>query len=106
MTTTSSPERIYDNSDEETNEDLSSDEDGIEWTNQVAKELHKPVIRKFRKGRVFTPGVNWIWACDLADLSKYKRFNNGYKYLLCVIDTFSEFRYLVPMKLKNAEETA
>ena len=50
MTTTSSPERIYDNSDEETNdnnEDLLSDEDGIEWTNQLAKELHKPVIRKF-----------------------------------------------------------
>ena len=47
MTTTSSPEQIYDDSDEETNdnnEDLSSDEDGIEWTNQLAKELHKRVI--------------------------------------------------------------
>ena len=81
---TSSPERIYDDSDNEindNNEDLSSDEDGIEWTNQLAKELHKPVKRKFRKRRVFTPAVNWIWACDLADLSMYKRSNNGYRYL-------------------------
>ena len=108
--TTSSPKLIYDETDDEDNDakndNLSSDDDGIEWTNQLAKELHKPVKRKFRKRRVFTPAVNWIWACDLADLSAYKRFNNGYKYLLCVIDTFSKYGYLIPMKLKNAEETA
>ena len=105
---TTSPQEIMDSDDNETDENASNDSTygGVEWTNQLAKELHKPIRRKFQKRRVFTPAVNWIWACDLADLSMYSRFNRGYKYILCVIDTFSKYGYMIPMKSKNAEETA
>ena len=104
---TTSPREIVDDDSDATDGDANdSSDDGVEWTNQLAKELHKPAIRKFRKRRVFTPAVNWIWACDLADLSMYSRSNKGFKYLLCVIDTFSKYGYIVPIKFKNAEETA
>ena len=104
---TTSPREIVDDDSDATDGDANdSSDDGVEWTNQLAKELHKPAIRKFRKLRVFTPAVNWIWACNLADLSMYSRSNKGFKYLLCVIDTFSKYGYIVPIKFKNAEETA
>ena len=87
-------------------ENEEEEEDGIEWTNQLSKELLKPIRRKFRKRRVFTPGVDAIWAVDTADISKFSRSNKGYKYLLCVIDTFSKYSYLIPMKTKTGKETA
>ena len=66
---TTSPQEITDSDDNKTDENASNDSTygGVEWTNQLAKELHKPIRRKFQKRRVFTPAVNWIWACDLAD---------------------------------------
>ena len=102
---TTFPQEIVDDDSYATEGDTDNLSDGgVEWTNQLAKELHKPVRRNFQKHRVFTPAVNWIWACDLADLSMYLRFNKGFKYLVCVIDTFSKYEYIIPIKSKNAEE--
>ena len=93
--------------DKDQSSDNSDENDGnIEWTNRLAKELHKPVRRKFRKRRVFSPGVDVIWAADIADMSMFSKSNNGVKYILCIIDTFSKFGIMIPMKSKTAKETA
>ena len=60
---------------------------GIE-NKQLAKELHKPIIRNFKRGKVYTSFKDNIWDVDLADMSVISKFNKGIKYLLCVIDLF------------------
>ena len=55
---------------------------------QFAKELHKPIIRKFRKRKVYSSFKDNIWGADLADIQLICKYNKGIRYLLCVIDLF------------------
>ena len=64
---------------------------GIEWSSQLADELHKPKWKRFEKGTVFAKQVNDIWTADLVDMSSFSRSNSSYKYLLTVIDVFSKY---------------
>ena len=43
-----------------------------------------------------------IWGVDLADMQLLSKFNKGIKYLLCVIDLFSKYAFVVPLKDKKA----
>ena len=42
-----------------------------------------------------------IWGVDLADMQSVSRYNKGFKYLLCVIDLFSKYARVVPIKDKK-----
>ena len=53
---------------------------------QLANELHKPVIKKFKKRKVYSSFKDSIWGVDLADMQSLSRFNKGIKYLLCAAD--------------------
>ena len=68
--------------------------------------MHKPIKRKFKKRRVNVNGIDKIWAADLADLSAFKDYNNGYTFLLLVIDTFSKYGWIIPLKNKKGETVA
>ena len=61
---------------------------------QLAEELHKPIIRKFKKRRVYSGFKDNIWGADLADMQLISKFNKGYRFLLCVIDIFSKYVYI------------
>ena len=39
-----------------------------------------------------------IWGADLADKQFISKFNKGFRFLLCVIDIFSKYAWLVPLK--------
>jgi len=67
----------------------------------LAKELHKPARTHFRKRRILTEGIDHLWAADLIDMKKYLEENEGYFYLLNVIDTFSKFAWALPIKKKD-----
>lgn len=41
--------------------------------------------------------------CDLIDMSKLAKFNDGIKYLLTAIDVFTKYAGVVPLKSKNFE---
>ena len=75
---------------------------------ELAKELHKPIKRKFRKRRVFVNGIDKIWAADLADMSAdvFKNNNEGFTFLLLVIDIFSKYGWIIPLKDKKGETVA
>ena len=77
-----------------------------DWTQQLAEELHKPITRNFRKRRVITYGVDKIWAGDLIEMQKYSKWNKGVKYLLTVIDVFSKYGWIVPLKDKKTESVS
>ena len=54
---------------------------GIEWTNELANELHKPIRRKFQKRHVFVRNVDDTWAADLVEMQSFAKFNDGVKYI-------------------------
>ena len=51
-------------------------------------------------------GIDKIWAADLADLSALKEENQGVNFLLLVIDTFSKYGWIIPLKDKKGETVA
>ena len=42
-----------------------------------------------------------IWGADLADMQLLSKFNKGFRFLLCVIDIFSKYAWVVPLKGKK-----
>ena len=68
---------------------------------QLAKELHKPIIRNFKKRTVYSGFKDNIWGVDLADMQSLSKYNNGIKYLLFAIDLFSKYAWVVSLKDKK-----
>ena len=68
---------------------------------KLANEVHKPIIRKFNKRKVYSSFKDNIWDVDVADMQLLSKFNKGIKYLLCVIDLFSKYAFVVPLKDKK-----
>ena len=68
---------------------------------QLANELHKPVIRKFKKRIVYSSFRDNIWGVDLADMQSLSKYNKGIIYLLCAMNLFSKYAWVVPIKDKN-----
>ena len=67
----------------------------------LADELHKPIIRNFNKRKVYLQFKDNIWGVDLADMQSLSRKNKGIKYLLCAIDLFSKYAFVIPIKDKK-----
>ena len=61
---------------------------------QLADELHKPIIRKLRKRKVYSSFRDNIWGVHLADMQSLSIYNKTIKYLLCAIDLFSKYAWL------------
>ena len=72
-----------------------------EFNKQLAEELHKPIIQKFEKRKVYSGFRDNIWGADLADLRLISKFNKGFRFLLCVIDIFSKYAWVIPLKDKK-----
>ena len=73
----------------------------IEFNEQLAKELHKPIIRKFKKRIVHSGFIDNIWVANLAGMQLISKFNKGFRFLLCVIDIHSIYAWVVPLKDKK-----
>ena len=68
---------------------------------QLAKELHKPIIKKFEKRKVHAAFKDNIWGANLADMQLLRKYNKGIRFLLCVVDIFSKYTWVVPSKDKK-----
>ena len=67
----------------------------------LADELHKPIIKKFKKRKVYSQFKDNIWGVDLADMQSLSKKNKGIKYHLCVIDLYSKYAFVIPLKDKK-----
>ena len=72
-----------------------------EFSYQLANELHKPIIGKLKKRKVYSYFKDNIWGVDLADMQSLSRYNKGFEYLLCAIDLFSKYAWIIPIKDKK-----
>ena len=68
---------------------------------QLGEELHKPIIKKFEKRKVHAAFKDNIWGADLADMQLLSKYNKGIRFLLCVIDIFRKYAWVVPLKDKK-----
>ena len=68
---------------------------------KLADELHMPIIRKFKKRKVHSSFKDNIWSVDLANMQLLSKFNMGFRFLLCVIDIFSKYAWVIPLKDKK-----
>ena len=67
----------------------------------LADERNKPIIRKFNKRKVYSQFKDNIWGVDLADMQSLTRKNKGIKYLLCAIDLYTKYVFIIPLKDKK-----
>ena len=72
-----------------------------ERNSQFASELDRHIIRKFKRRKVYSSFRDNIWSVDLADMQSLSKYNKGIKYLLCAIDIFSKYAWVVPLKGKR-----
>ena len=68
---------------------------------QLADELPKLIIRKFKKIKVHSSFRDNIWSVDLADMQLLSKCNKGFRFLLYVIDTYSKNAWVIPLKDKK-----
>ena len=73
------------------------------WQQQLADELHKPTKRNFTRRRVLVNHVDEVWCSDLVEMQQVSKWNKGYRYLLMVLDVFSKYGWIIPLKDKKGE---
>ena len=83
--------------------DKKSSGNGIinELNYQLADELHKPIIKNIKNRKVYSSLRDNTWGIDLADMQSLSKYNKGIKYLLCAIDLFSKYAWVIPIKDKK-----
>ena len=67
----------------------------------LTDELHKSVIKKFNKRKVYSQFKDNIWGVDLADIQSLSKKNKGIKYLLCAIDLYRKYVFVISLKDKK-----
>ena len=68
---------------------------------ELAEELQKPIIRRFEKRKVQSSFIDNTWGADLADMQLLSKFNKGFRFLLCVIDIYSKYAWVIPLNNKK-----
>ena len=68
---------------------------------KLAEELQKPIIRSFKKRTIYSGFNDNIWGAHLADMQLISIFNKGLRFVLCVINIFSKYAWVVPLKDKK-----
>ena len=68
---------------------------------QFSNKLHRLIIRKFKRREIYQSFRDNIWGVDLADMQSLSKYNKEIKYLMCAIDLFSKYAWVVPLKDKK-----
>ena len=70
---------------------------------QRAYTLHKPSRKNYRRNPTLVKGIDVQWQADLADMQGLSHQNGGIHYLLTVIDVFSKYAWVIPIKDKSGK---
>ena len=68
---------------------------------KLAEELHKPVIKRFKKRKVYGRFKDNIWAAALGEMGSLSPKNENVKHLLYVIDIFTKYTCVKLLKDKK-----
>ena len=73
----------------------------ISLNEPLVEELHKPVIKKFKRRKICDRFKENNQAADLAEMESLSSKNKNFKYLLCAIDGFTKFAWVKSLKDKK-----
>ena len=68
--------------------------------------IHKPSRKRYPTNKTLSESVDHIWQADLSDMKHISVYNDGFKYLLFVIDVYTRFLWVKPLLNKTARTTA
>ena len=57
------------------------------------------LLGNFKK--VYSSFKDNVWGVDLADMQLISKYNKGIRYLLCALDLFNTYAFVVPLKDKK-----
>ena len=80
---------------------ISGIENEIKQNEQLTEELHKLITKKIKRGKVYSSFKGNIWGADLANMQLIRKYNKEIRFLLCAIDIFSKYGWVVPLKNKK-----
>lgn len=63
--------------------------------------LHKPTKKPKVYRRIYTKGIGYLYQIDLVDMTSLSKSNNGYRWIITCIDTFSKKAFAFPTKNKT-----
>nr|XP_012216150.1 PREDICTED: uncharacterized protein LOC105668351 [Linepithema humile] len=69
---------------------------------QDAYTLHRPLRRKFPRMHYNVTNIDDLWEADLIELRNLKSYNEGYSYLLVIIDVLSKYVWVEPLHDKTS----
>lgn len=72
---------------------------------KLVEELHKPARRNYPRRKFDVRGLDETWQADLVEMQPYARINKGFRYMLTVIDIFSKYAWVRPIKSKTGPDT-
>lgn len=72
----------------------------------IVDEIHRRCVKKFDRRRVVAKFIDELWQCDLVEMINYADENNGFRYILTVIDVFSRFAFAKKLLDKQAKSVA
>ena len=73
----------------------------VKQNQQLAEELHQAIIRKFKKRKIYSSFKDNILGVALTNMQLISKYNKGIRFLLCVIDNFSKYAWVIPLKDKK-----
>ena len=59
------------------------------------------MLENLKKRKVYSSFRDNISGADLADMQYLSKYNKRSKYLLCAIDLFSKYAWVIPLKYKK-----
>ena len=76
-----------------------------DWlSGELTYTLHKNKRNNYSREKIFVTHPNEQFQADLVDMKMFSRQNNGYRFILTVIDCFSKYAFALPLKNKSGSE--
>lgn len=70
----------------------------------LVNEIYRGIRKNFPRRKTKMVGIDNQWQADLSILNSLSKYNRGFKYLFCIIDIFSRFAFVEPLKTKTGKE--
>lgn len=71
---------------------------------KIADELHRPARKTFPRRKIISLYKDHLWHVDLLDTQSFSKNNQGFKFILIVIDTYTKYVWVQALKNKSAKQ--